>query len=43
MKEIVIPPARALALRIVDRLAEATLLVGIVIITVIAIRVQLGA
>lgn len=42
MKEIVIPPARKLPLRIVDRLAEVTLLVGIVALTAIAIRVQLG-
>jgi hypothetical protein len=43
MKEIVIPPPRRLVLRIVDRAAEATLLAGIVALTALAIRVQLGA
>lgn len=42
MREYVIPPPRPLHLRIVDRLAEAVLLIGIVTLTAIALRVLIG-
>ncbi|WP_277955657.1 hypothetical protein [Shinella zoogloeoides] len=38
MKEVVIPPPRRLALRIVDRIAEVTLVVSIAILAVLALR-----
>lgn len=43
MREIVIPQPRPLLLRIVDRLAEATLLASIPALTALAIGFQLGA
>lgn len=42
MREIVIPPSRPLFLRIVDRTAEATLLLCIPALAVLAIGVQIG-
>ena len=42
MREIVIPPSRPLLLRIVDRAAEATLLLSIPALTALAISVQVG-
>lgn len=43
MKEIVVPPPRPFALRVVDRILEATLVVSIAALAVLALRVQLGA
>lgn len=42
MREIFIPPARPLPLRIVDRIAEATLIASIAALACLALGVQLG-
>lgn len=43
MEAFVIPPPRGFFLRIVDRIAEATLLASIAALAVLAVRAQLGA
>lgn len=42
MKHIVIPPPRGIVLRLVDRLAEGTLVASIAALAVLALRAQIG-